>query len=95
MATNEIIQCAFLCLVRCSRGIQRAFYLSSPDSPLIGHASGGPVLVKEGKGGRPDVSVCPGRINEGPRVGRKGNWESRLDPMGIAPRVRTVRLLAL
>lgn len=38
----------FLCLVRCSRWIQRAV-LSSPDSPVIGHASGGPVLVKEGK----------------------------------------------
>lgn len=55
------------------RGITGRFMSDSPDSPEIGHASGGPVSLKEGK----------------------VNWESRLDRTGVAPRVLTVRLLAL
>lgn len=50
MATNEIILCAFLSFVQSPEGLLGVSLADSPDSPVIGHASGGPVLLKEGKG---------------------------------------------
>ena len=39
---------AFLLFVQSPEGLLGVFV--APDSPVIGHANGGPVLVKEGKG---------------------------------------------
>lgn len=49
-ATNASIGVvSFLFFVQSPEGLLGVFTLSFPDSPVIGHASGGPVLVKEGK----------------------------------------------
>lgn len=43
---------SFLLFVQSPEGLLGVSLADSPDSPVIGHASGGPVLVKEGKGFR-------------------------------------------